>query len=67
MVYVVDEDANAWHALIKRDLTDGEVPSSRVRPPRAEESGTLVAFTKAHAPAKAALSAPPVSRICVCP
>lgn len=48
MLYVVVEDAAAWHKHIEKVLADGEFPTARVQPPKQQEYGAIVTF--AHDP-----------------
>ncbi|MEM6798153.1 MAG: hypothetical protein AAF589_01440, partial [Planctomycetota bacterium] len=44
MVYVVVEDAAAWHARIQQVLAGGAFPTARVKPPETQPYGATVTF-----------------------
>ncbi|MEQ9586800.1 MAG: hypothetical protein RJS97_02380 [Parvibaculaceae bacterium] len=48
MLYVVVEDAAAWHKHIVSTLANGDFPSACVQPPKKQEYGAIVTF--AHDP-----------------
>lgn len=44
MIYVVVDDADAWHAHVRQVLSSGEFPEARVDPPKCESYGALVTY-----------------------
>ncbi len=44
MIYIVVEDAAAWHGHIASVLDGGEFPEARVNPPKEESYGALVTY-----------------------
>lgn len=45
MIYVVVDNAEAWHKHIASILDNGEFPTARVQPPQVQEYGAIVTFT----------------------
>lgn len=44
MIYIVVDDAAAWHAHVAQILAGGEFPQARLQPPKEEPYGAIVTY-----------------------